>query len=447
MHPRSPFSSLSLLLRRRDGLRRALLVMSLLGISLASWAQGTDPTYGLPLTLSEKASVSFLASEPHAEEAYTLYGHAGLRVQDPQQGFDVTFNYGLFDFSEDFLWRFIQGKTDYIVAPQATSDYLATYLQFGAVHEAHLRTDSLQRAQIWAELLRTIQPESRIYRYDAFRNNCATRPLDLYLSTLRKASAGEQRRDTLVLVSRDAAIDYVLTPKTWREVINRLEASSPWLVLGTDLAMGTQLDAPIQLRERLFIPTDATTLLPHLRYGWADEAPELWISPVTTTEIYGRSQPMEAQGLWITHPLTIFSLLLLLTALWGALRLRRPSLPYIMESLLFVSASLAGALLFFLVFFSAHPMITTNWNLLVLHPFYLLFPLLSLGGRRTASLRRGLHGLSMLTLLAFAPVAYLTGQQVNTSVYLIALMLFVLQLVQLRVLSSDLSTSHASHEV
>ena len=85
-----------------------------------------DKTFGLPLTLSQSAQISYLAAQPSAEDSYTLYGHAGLRVWDAEQGIDVTFNYGIFNFTDDFSLRFTQGKTDYIVLPIATSDYMRT---------------------------------------------------------------------------------------------------------------------------------------------------------------------------------------------------------------------------------------------------------------------------------------------------------------------------------
>ena len=105
-----------------------------------------DKSFGLPLTLSPSAQFSYLAAQPSDEDVYTLYGHAGLRVCDSVQGFDVTFNYGLFNFSEDFVPRFIQGKTDYIVLPIPTSDYMSEYQGRGVIYELILRTDSLQRA-------------------------------------------------------------------------------------------------------------------------------------------------------------------------------------------------------------------------------------------------------------------------------------------------------------
>lgn len=446
MHRLKFLTCLRTYLRQRHELRAVLVALSVLLAGYFTQAQTTEPSYGLPTQLSAQASVSFLASEPHAAEVYTLYGHAGLRVQDPRQGFDITFNYGLFDFAEDFLWRFIQGKTDYIVAPIATRDYFAEYLQYGAVHEVTFATDSLQRDRLWKQLLENIQPAQRVYRYDAFRNNCSTRPLDLILSALHPQGDSQATGDTLALISQDEAVRHVLAPQSWRAVINRLEASSPWLVLGTDLAMGTQLDAPMSLREHFFIPTDATTLLPHLRYGRSDQDATTWVSLVSQTETYGQSQPIPTEDAWAKHPAFTFGLLALICLGWGVARRNGKRLPYILEAIVFTVAGLAGALLFFLVFISEHPMITTNWNLLVLHPFYLLFPLLALGRRHTASLRYRLHALSSLSLLAFPLVSWGAGQVINPSVYLIALALLMLHLGQMKARPSSFPRSYAYEE-
>ena len=68
-------------------------------------------------------------------------------------GIDVTFNYGIFNFTDDFSLRFTQGKTDYIVLPIATSDYMSEYQSRGVIRELVLNTDSAQRAHLWQLLI------------------------------------------------------------------------------------------------------------------------------------------------------------------------------------------------------------------------------------------------------------------------------------------------------
>ncbi|WP_455256482.1 lipoprotein N-acyltransferase Lnb domain-containing protein, partial [Porphyromonas sp.] len=272
-----------------------------------------DKTFGLPLTLSQSAQISYLAAQPSAEDSYTLYGHAGLRVWDAEQGIDVTFNYGIFNFTDDFSLRFTQGKTDYIVLPIATSDYMSEYQSRGVIRELVLNTDSTQRAHLWRLLIENAQPENRTYRYNAFRNNCSTRPLDLYFATLTDFGKLDERGSQLTFVLDSVPGITPLPKKTWREAINELEASSPWLVLGTDLAMGPELDEKMSIRDRFFIPMEAARLLPHLAMGIVTPDQEIWGRPVQQTLEYGEPRPIAPAGLSVTHPLVIFSLILLLS--------------------------------------------------------------------------------------------------------------------------------------
>ena len=174
----------------------------------------------------------------------------------------MTFNYGIFNFTDDFSLRFTQGKTDYIVLPIATSDYMSEYQSRGVIRELVLNTDSTQRALLWRLLIENAQPENRTYRYNAFRNNCSTRPLDLYFATLTDFGKLDERGSQLTFVLDSVPGITPLPDKTWREAINELEASFPWLVLGTDLAMGPELDEKMSIRDRFFIPMEAARLLP-----------------------------------------------------------------------------------------------------------------------------------------------------------------------------------------
>ncbi len=389
-----------------------------------------DKSFGLPLTLSPSAQFSYLAAQPSDEDVYTLYGHAGLRVCDSVQGFDVTFNYGLFNFSEDFVPRFIQGKTDYIVLPIPTSDYMSEYQGRGVIYELVLRTDSLQRAHLWQLLIENVQPEHRTYRYNAFRDNCSTRPLALYFATLK--GENQSPLDTQQLTFKFDSVSSIppLSPTTWRTAINELEASSPWLVLGTDLAMGTALDQEMSIAQRFFIPTEVARLLPHLSVATSSEG-DNWVRPVQQAIAYGQPHPIAPAGLSLTHPQVVFTLLLLISVIVFIYRYRRKPIAGIIEGSIYLVAGLGGSLLCYLTFFSEHPMVSPNYNLLALHPLYLLIALLMPWRQRTLRVRYALHALCLVLLLAFPIVSLIAGQVINPSVYLIALSLGLLSLGRL----------------
>ena len=411
-----------------------LLVVVYLCAYMSTVAQTTPPqfdkSFGLPLTLSPSAQISYLAAQPSDEDVYTLYGHAGLRVCDSVQGFDVTFNYGLFNFSEDFVPRFIQGKTDYIVLPVPTRDYMSEYQGRGVIYELVLRTDSLQRAHLWQLLIENVQPEHRTYRYNAFRDNCSTRPLALYFATLK--GENQSPLDTQQLTFKFDSVSGILPlpHTTWRTAINELEASSPWLVLGTDLAMGTALDQEMSITERFFIPTEAARLLPHLSVATSPKG-DTWIRPVQQAIAYGQPHPIAPAGLSLTHPVVIFTLLLLLSIIVFIYRWRRKPVAGIIEGTIYLVAGLGGSLLCYLTFFSEHPMVAPNYNLLALHPIYLLIALLMPWRERTLRVRTVLHAVCLVLLIAFPIVSLIAGQVINPSVYLIALSLGLLSLGRL----------------
>ena len=389
-----------------------------------------DKSFGLPLTLSPSAQFSYLAAQPSDEDVYTLYGHAGLRVCDSVQGFDVTFNYGLFNFSEDFVPRFIQGKTDYIVLPIPTSDYMSEYQGRGVIYELVLRTDSLQRAHLWQLLIENVQPEHRTYRYNAFRDNCSTRPLALYFATLK--GENQSTLDTQQLTFKFDSVSSIppLSPTTWRTAINELEASSPWLVLGTDLAMGTALDQEMSIAQRFFIPTEVARLLPHLSVATSSEG-DNWVRPVQQAIAYGQPHPIAPAGLSLTHPQVVFTLLLLISVIVFIYRYRRKPVAGIIEGSIYLVAGLGGSLLCYLTFLSEHPMVSPNYNLLALHPLYLLIALLMPWRQRTRRVRTVLHAVCLVLLIAFPIVSLIAGQVINPSVYLIALSLGLLSLGRL----------------
>ena len=418
----------------RKACHYSLLVVVCLCAYMSAVAQTSPPqcdkSFGLPLTLSPSAQFSYLAAQPSDEDVYTLYGHAGLRVCDSVQGFDVTFNYGLFNFSEDFVPRFIQGKTDYIVLPIPTSDYMSEYQGRGVIYELVLRTDSLQRAHLWQLLIENVQPEHRTYRYNAFRDNCSTRPLALYFATLK--GENQSPLDTQQLTFKFDSVSSIppLSPTTWRTAINKLEASSPWLVLGTDLAMGTALDQEMSIAQRFFIPTEVARLLPHLSVATSSEG-DNWVRPVQQAIAYGQPHPIAPAGLSLTHPQVVFTLLLLISVIVFIYRYRRKPVAGIIEGSIYLVAGLGGSLLCYLTFLSEHPMVSPNYNLLALHPLYLLIALLMPWRQRTLRVRTVLHAVCLVLLIAFPIVSLIAGQVINPSVYLIALSLGLLSLGRL----------------
>ncbi len=66
------------------------------------------------------------------EEIYSLFGHTAIRYENPSQGIDVVFNYGLFSFNTpNFIFRFSLGETDYQLGATDYERFAAEYAFFG----------------------------------------------------------------------------------------------------------------------------------------------------------------------------------------------------------------------------------------------------------------------------------------------------------------------------
>ena len=111
-------------------LKSAIRTLCLIAAALtAPYALQASETQSL---LSDSAKVSIITCSP-GTEIYELFGHSAIRVYDKNNGIDEVFNYGLFDFNqESFIYRFVRGKTDYMVGSCSTSYFLWEYLDRGS---------------------------------------------------------------------------------------------------------------------------------------------------------------------------------------------------------------------------------------------------------------------------------------------------------------------------
>ena len=323
-----------------------LLLLSLFSLGLAS----AQPK------LSEAARISLMTSAPYEEEVFTVYGHAALRVQDPKQGIDYIFNYGIFDFSKpNFIYRFAKGETDYRLGVANYPDYIIEYQMRGSdITEQVLNLTPGERERVWQALLTNYRPENRVYRYNFFFDNCATRPAAIVEGQI----AG--------------TIDYhyPYAAQTFRNSINHCTRNHPWLTFGCDLALGSPTDRLATPHEMMFLPD-------YLREAFSKAtviAPDGTTRPlVSDTQVIGAGEPDEPErDVWDT--LTpdrcawlLFAGVLALTV-WEWRR-RRYLLP--LDCLLFLLAGAGGVVLAFLGFVSEHPSTSPNWSLIWLHPLHL----------------------------------------------------------------------------
>ena len=80
---------------------------------------------------NDSIRLSLLTCAP-GEVIYTLFGHTAIRYENPSQGIDVVFNYGLFSFDiPNFALRFSLGETDYRLGVIDYPHFAGEYAYFG----------------------------------------------------------------------------------------------------------------------------------------------------------------------------------------------------------------------------------------------------------------------------------------------------------------------------
>ena len=184
----------------------------------------------LPLTHisgaeNDSIRLSLLTCDP-GEEIYSLFGHTAIRYEEPAKDIDVVFNYGLFSFNTpNFILRFSLGETDYQLGATDYDNFVSEYTLEGRnVHQQTLQLNDNEKAVLIHLLQENYLPENRVYRYNFFYDNCATRPRDIIEESIQ------------------GKIIYPPTPKdyskTYRDIVYQYCKGHPWSRFGIDLCTG-----------------------------------------------------------------------------------------------------------------------------------------------------------------------------------------------------------------
>ena len=137
--------------------------------------------------LSPKSKVYLLTCEP-GTEIYTQFGHSAIRIVDYEASIDLVYNWGMFEFGDDemeFNMKFAQGKLPYYMGIQPFDGFMAEYLYTNrTVRQLELNLNQNQKNELYNALKVNYLPENRVYKYDFFFDNCASRISDFFIKIL-----------------------------------------------------------------------------------------------------------------------------------------------------------------------------------------------------------------------------------------------------------------------
>ena len=322
---------------------KRLTAIILTGILTLAAPHGKAAAQALPL--SDNATASVITCGP-GNDFYLAFGHSALRIQDSLHSIDCVYNYGTFDFdTPHFYLKFAQGQLDYCLSRTRFDNFLAVYDYEGRwVAEQRLDLTPQQVNNLYVMLEWNYRPENRYYRYDFFRDNCATRVRDMVESACGKQQAGYGEWGD----------------RSYRRMVHRSAEGGclEWWTLGVDMLLGLPADKRIDSREAMFHPLAMMQLFAD---ATCDGKPL-----VTDTEQHldDHREPLRRSF----PPMVVFALLLAAVALltWRGLW------PRWADTVLFVIAGLAGLFLCFMWFGTDHWCTRWNLNILWTSPLLLL---------------------------------------------------------------------------
>ncbi len=304
-------------------------------------------------TLSPQAQVSLLTCD-EGDDLYTLFGHSAIRIRDISNGLDLTYNWGMFDYSDpNFYSKFVKGKLDYYMDEQSF-DYFMYEYQYTKrnVREQILLLSQDQKQRLYEALLENYKPENRTYKYDFFYDNCSTRVRDMIVSIM-----GEN----LKVSSVEDADQF-----TFREIIALRLQKMPWINAGIDLILGSQLDVKVDNKNLMFLPIYLEQVLDQSKV--IVDGAELNFVTQKHDLIKGNTRATNELPWYSPSAITwiVFVVIFLLSFF---------QVPFITNILKGLVLLLIGVFGIFIVFMltTDHQTAQGNYNILWAHPLHLLF--------------------------------------------------------------------------
>ncbi|MCE1154985.1 MAG: DUF4105 domain-containing protein [Bacteroidales bacterium] len=368
----------------------------------------TDLLRAQAVQYGDSVEVSLLTCEP-GDAVYARFGHSALRIRDAG-GRDMSYNYGIFDFrTTNFYWKFLRGQTDYLLGVYPTEYFLAEYRERGSVvWEQVLNLTAPEKQKLIDLLNENYRPENRMYRYNFVFDNCATRP------------------KVMVQDALDGRLSYesAYAADTYRQLINDYISNDAWLYMGINLVFGASADQTVGKGGASFLPELLRNDMQRASIvgGAGDSRPRPFVK--STQMAVGPFATVVETTPWWMHPLFISVVVFFAGLALTLQRHKNSRTSKLFDSVLYGLTALGGVIIFLLSFFSEHPLVEANWNLLWLNPLNLL-PAILIWQRKARKFLLYYHSANVLMQLAAGVVMVLQVQQFPVAVFPLVLLLLL----------------------
>jgi hypothetical protein len=240
--------------RRRRALAAALAALPLLGGEALASPEAGAPRNG---PRGEDLTITVLTFGP-GDHPFYKFGHDAIWVHDAYAGEDGVYNYGMFSFDDPgILVKFFTGRFYYWLGREGVGTLDEYREDNRMILSQELDLGPAEKVALVEKLDRNALPENRAYKYDYYRDNCATRVRDLVDEAthgrLRAASAGPGRlsyRGHTLRMTWDAPVENLLL----------------------DFVMGPLVDRPITRYEEQFLPGELADAIRRTEVAGGDGA-------------------------------------------------------------------------------------------------------------------------------------------------------------------------------
>jgi len=312
---------------------------------------GINAQLNLP---GDSATISLITCSP-GKEVYAQFGHTAIRVNDPKNGIDVVFNYGIFSFdTPNFYYKFVKGETDYQLGVYDTRYFIPEYQERNSmVWEQILNLTSAEKKRLIQSLLINYEPENRFYRYNFIFDNCATRPRDMIINSLVGRIENQAINET----------------KTFRHWVGTYVGETTWVKFGIDLTFGLEADKEAGRNESMFLPEILMKEMQTVRIVDSEGNSRNLVSE--NRILVNKTEEKQETLAWLYEPILFCTFLLIVGIIISIWDVKRKHHFKPLDSALLIFSGLLGLIVFYLMFFSVHPLVTYNYNLLWLNPLNL----------------------------------------------------------------------------
>lgn len=303
--------------------------------------------------LSESAEISVLTVGP-GNTLNDAFGHSGFRVKDDAKGYDLVFNYGVYDFeAPNFILKFAQGKLNYLIGLNRFDDFYSAYTeQNRSIKEQTLNLTSAEKQKLFDYLIENYKPKNRRYLYDFLFDNCATKIKDV------------------TNIASKSPIDFNIPENykeaTFRSLIHENLNRNSWGSLGIDVALGSVIDRYATPEQHMFLPKNI--------YAFFENATtENGKTPlIKGSKVLYEASPKDTTSTFLLSPLFVFGVIALLIIFITYKDYKKQKRTKVLDIILFTVTGLAGIMILLLWFATDHQTTQNNYNLLWANPLNLI---------------------------------------------------------------------------